>query len=502
MTIAGPTPTTFLWLLRGVMLATTTSVAAGDWTLSPRFQIEETYTDNVHLTDSDRSGDFITTVSPGFSLRGGSSRVKSSIDYNRQERFFADQGDLNGGSNQLQGNFDTTLKENWLYFEANSRMSQQNIDGRLGYSQIDRGTNGNLNDVTSYEVTPRMKHTFGGWGAMDLSYSRQNIERENANSPSTIFQTGFDQAAGNSDADSFEFELRSGPHSGRFPVGLRAQSRKIEYADGRAQKFKSISSDLSYVWNRQFRSTVRGGYDDQSYDTARGVNSGVTWSIGGTWTPSQRTTFELEWGDSFFGKSLKVAANHRLRRWQFIFNYDKKVSTSSDFERGLVLVPLFDDVGLPVFDPLTSGQIFVPIDSPGATSDVFIEERIVGSMNYKLRRTDLKLSYFQYDREFQSTLRDNRTRGVSFNASHRMQPRTRALLALQWRDNRDSTATSDGLYYSIAPSLEYDLSRNTTARLRYEYTLNDHSDVSIFGGDPEHASYFENAISATLIVHM
>ena len=500
MRIAGLKPTGPLWVLAGVMLATT--VLAGEWKFTPRFQIEETYTDNVNLTENDRDGDFITSLTPGFSLRGNSARVQTAVDYNRRERFFIDQSDLNDGNNQLQSNVDTTLLENWLYFGTVGRMSQQSIDSRLGFSQIDRGNNGNLSDVTSYELTPRIKHTFGGWGTMDLSYSRQNIERKNANSASTIFQNGFDQAAGSSDADSFDLDLRSGPRSGRFPVGLRARSRKLEYLDGRVQKFKSISSDISYVWNRQFRSTVRGGYDDQSYDTARGVNSGVTWSIGGTWTPSQRTTFELEWGDRFFGKSLKVTANHRLRRWQFNFNYDKQIRTSSDFERGLVLVPLFDDVGLPVFDPVTSGQIFVPIDSPGVTSDVFIEERMVGSMGYKMRRTDVKLSYFQYDREFQTTLRDNRTRGVSFNVTRRMQPRTRALLTLQWRDNRDSTVTSDGLYYTIAPSLEYDLSRYTTARLRYEYTSNDHSNVSVLGGNPEHASFFENAISAALIVHM
>ena len=71
-----------------MMLAST--VPAGDWKLSPRFQIEETYTDNVNLTENDRSGDFITTLTPGFSLRGDSSRVKTAVDYNRRERFFAD----------------------------------------------------------------------------------------------------------------------------------------------------------------------------------------------------------------------------------------------------------------------------------------------------------------------------------------------------------------------------------------------------------------------------
>ena len=50
----GAQPTALLWVLVGMMLAST--ALAGNWTLAPRFQIEETYTDNVNLTENDRSG--------------------------------------------------------------------------------------------------------------------------------------------------------------------------------------------------------------------------------------------------------------------------------------------------------------------------------------------------------------------------------------------------------------------------------------------------------------
>ena len=467
-----------------------------------RFSIEETYTDNVRLSAQNRSGDFITTVAPGVSVRGKSARVTSSIDFNRQERFFADQSQFDGGNNQLQATVDSTVVKNWLFFDVNSRMSQQSIDNRLSFSRVDRGNNGNLSDVTSYELSPHITHTFGSLGSMDLSYERQSINRAVSNSNASNGPSFFDGAASSSDSDGFALDLRSGSATGRFPVGLNASSREAGFASGRVEKFKRVGGDLSYIWNSQFRFTGRGGYDDNQFATTRSLNSGATWSIGGTWTPSPRTSVMVDWGDHFFGKALKVNADHRRRRWYFSFRYDKDVRTSSDYERALQLVPLFDINGQPVFDP--SGQIFVPIDSPGAITDVFIEKNLSTQVTYKLRRSELHLSYFQAEREHLSTSRTDRNRGLGFEIDHTLRPRLRASLAAQWRENKDSTLTSSGTFYSIFPSLNYELNRHATARLRYEYTVSDHGDLSGLGFvfDRERATYLENAVTASLILHL
>lgn len=501
MTIARyPIPVRILAISGFLLLSC--AVTAGDWKITPRFNIEETYTDNVRLSDINREGDFITTVSPGVSVRGESVRVNSNIDYNRQERFYFDQTQFDGGSNQLQADVATILLKDWLFFDTSSRMSQQSIDSRRNFGQVDRGNNSNLNDVTSYELTPRIKHTFGSLGTMDLNYERQSIERGQANDTVPRVPTLFDSAAGSSDRDSFEVDLRSGSVTGRLPVGINASSRNIEYADGRVDKFKRVSADLSYVWNSEFRFTGRGGYDDNQFRSARGLNNGATWSIGGTWTPSPRSRVMVDWGDRFFGKALKVDADHRHRRWRFNFAYNKDVRTSSDFERDLLLIPLFDESGQPIFDPVGNGQIFVPIDSPGATSDVFIEKSISGEVSYSLRRSNVRLALSQSKRQSQSTLNNERNRSVTFNVDRQLSPRLRTNLGVQWRDNKSSGATSTGSYYSIFPAIDYDLNRYTTARLRYEYTVNDHGGLGGLGFNSEQDTYFENAITASLIFHL
>ena len=478
------------------------TVTAGDWHVVPRLSIEETYTDNVRLSAQDRSGDFITTITPGISVRGKSARVTSSIDFNRQQRFFADQSQFNGGNNQLQAAVDSTLVKNWLFFAGNSRMSQQSIDNRLSFSRLDRGTNGNLNDVTSYELTPRIAHTFGSLGSMDLSYARQSINRSLSNNNASNGPSFFNAAASSSDADSFAVDLRSGSATGRFPIGINASSREATFGNGRIEKFKRVGADLSYILNSHFRFTGRGGYDDNQFSSNRGLNSGPTWSIGGTWTPSSRTSMLVDWGDHFFGKALKVNVDHHHRRWHFSFRYDKDARTNSDYQRALQLVPLFDVNGQPVFDP--NGQIFVPIDSPGAIADVFIEKNLTAQVAYKLRRSELHLSFFKSDRAHQSTIRNERNTGMTFDIDRALRPRLHANLGAQWREIKDSTLKSSGTYYSIFPSLTYELNRYATARLRYEYTDSDHGDLSGLGfiSDRQRATYIENAVTASLILHL
>lgn len=475
---------------------------AGDWKVAPRLSVEETYTDNVRLQRHDRSGDFITTFAPGVSIRGDSARVSSAIDYNRQQRIFADDTQFNGGDNQLQADVKTILLPGWFFFDTGAQMSQQASDNRRNFNRVNRGNDSNLDDVTTYELTPRVRHTFGSLGTMDLSYERQSIERDQANGGSTGPVRFLDAAAGSSDSDSYVVDLRSGAATGRFPVGINASSREVEYTGGRIDKFKRVAADLSYIWNSRFRFTGRGGYDDNEYQNTRGLNRGVTWSIGGTWTPSRRTSVMVDWGDHFFGKALKVKADHRHRRWNFHFNYDKDVRTAADYQRALQLIPLFDANGLPIFDPVSNGQIFVPIDSPGSTSDVYIERSISAQVEYSFGRSNASLVYSQAKRQSQSRLNDERTRSVTFSVDRALRPRLHANLGAQWRETEATGLSTPGSYYSIFPSLDYSLSRHATARLRYEYTVNDNNDFGGVGFFTGQENYIENAVTASLIFHL
>ncbi|MCC6710526.1 MAG: TIGR03016 family PEP-CTERM system-associated outer membrane protein [Gammaproteobacteria bacterium] len=487
-----------------VQMALCGAAHAGDWRLVPRLSTDVTYTDNVQQTQHDRDGDFINTVSPGLSVRGNSARLKTHIDYNWRQQLYADETDFNRDNHQLQADIAATAVKNWLYFDLNSRISQQSTDTRNFTSLSSRGRGNQLNDVTSLELAPRIEHNFGAVGSMQLGYEHQIIDRApTGNGVEIVPPNGFDIGSSSSVEDGVNINLKSGSITGRMPVSFSAEARDVKFETGNSRKFRNAQSNLSYVFNREFTLRGTGGYDANTYGSQQGSSNGVFWSVGGVWTPSPRTSVEFDWGDRYFGKTVNAAARHTHRRWRFDFTYSTSVTTANQFERGLILVPLFDINGAPIFDPVTSGQIFVPVDSPNANDDVFLETRTGAGLAYTLRRGLLSLRYFEAKRESELNNGTNRTRGVTFDWNHRIRPRLSTNLSAMWRNNEQGSGSSgSGHYYSFYPSVSYELGPHTTARFQYELTINNGNSGFGFSGSTNSQNFYENAFTASLAFHL
>jgi uncharacterized protein (PEP-CTERM system associated) len=480
------------------------TVQAGSWQVTPRFSTEETYTDNVRLSEDDRDGDFITTITPGVSVRGDSARLKTSIDYNWRQQFYADETGFDRNDNQLQADLASIPVKDWLYFDVNGRVSQQAADSRRFVSLNNRGRNNQVTDVTSLDLAPRIEHRFGSLGHMRLGYAHQIVERANGSQGAGGFGgNDFNIGEGSSVEDGFNLDLYSGAINRRMPVQVSAEARNVTFESGRERKFRNAQTTVSYIFNRQYSLRSTGGYDANSYDSQQGTSNGAYWTIGGVWTPSSRTSVEFDWGDRYFGKTVNAKAHHTQRRWRFDFSYGTQVRTANQFERGLTLVPLVDVDGLPVFDPVTSGQILVPVDSPNANDDVFLETRTSAGLSYNLRRGKLSLRYYETQRESETVANDQSTRGVSLNLRHPIRPRLRTEFAAMWRNNKQNIGPStNGNYYSFYPSISYELGPHTTARIQYELTINNGAQGLGFVGNGGSSNYYENAFSASLAFHL
>ena len=65
------------------------TAAAGDWTITPFISGQETFTDNVLLTPTNRHSDFVTGLSPGISITGESARFSANLNYSPILQLFA-----------------------------------------------------------------------------------------------------------------------------------------------------------------------------------------------------------------------------------------------------------------------------------------------------------------------------------------------------------------------------------------------------------------------------
>src|SRR5262245_53091591 len=92
---------TLAWLSIICVAGLSSSAAlAGDWTISPFIAGQETFTDNVLLTPTNRHSDFVTSLFPGISITGESARYTATLNYAPTVALFA----LTPGQNFLGHN--------------------------------------------------------------------------------------------------------------------------------------------------------------------------------------------------------------------------------------------------------------------------------------------------------------------------------------------------------------------------------------------------------------
>lgn len=486
------------------------AASAGDWQFDPRLLVEQTYTDNVLLAPRGEEGDFITSITPGFSLRGRGPRHETSVDYNLQRLQYLDKDEFAGTNHQLQSSVDAKLLPEWLALRTAASMRQQEIDNRGLVNRDNRGPDQNRRDVLTYSVAPRLEHSWGSYGTTKFEYSNMSVDQSGR-----AVELGLADLAGSNDEETYSFEASTGSRFGRMPMSIGATSREIRYESGRVNKFKSVNGKVSYVWSRKLRFTGSGGTEDNSFASRNGNTGKPFWSIGATWTPSPRTTLQADWGDRFFGKNYNIHAEHIHRRFRFSAEYTEDIHTINDFQRELLLIPAFDAQGQPIIDPLTDGQLFIPLDGPTVTEDSYVERRLRVSLDYTLRLGSLGLNFGQSHREYQALARDETTRTAGANFVRRLSPRLSFNLGVMWRMNELSTQSEIGRYFTVYPSIRYTLGPHTTLRMEYDYSRNTGA-TGVFGGfggnfgsggfgnggTLEGRSYTENAISAGLVFNL
>ena len=481
--------------IAGVVLCCwATIAAAGDWRIIPRFSLSESVTDNVTLVDRGESADLITQVTPGVSVRGTSARLESNIDYNLQRIIYADNSDFDQSNHQLQGDTSLEIVKNWLYFDSRSTVSQQLIDNTGIISRDNRSwhssrgdlrsQNSNRSDVVTYEFAPSIKHRFGSWANAELSYSNLTVD----------YTSETAGGRGSSKEDEFNIRLASGEKIARFPVTLTFESRTVDFDSGRKDEYDRLNSSVSYVVNRKLRVTGTGGFEDNSSMFSNGRSSGPSWSVGGTWTPSPRTSISGSWGRRAFGDTFDVSADYRRRRWRVNFDYKEDVRTLSQFQRELSLVPLVDQNGDPFFDPVTSSNILIPLDTPSLTEDSFINRRMNAGFFYDARRTSTRLRFFRNDREFGQANQNELQTGLIATVTRRMNTRLDSGFDLSWRTNESGVDGRKDTFMQVGPYIQYAVGPILSARIAYEFASSD--------GERGDNDYTENVLSARLNFHL
>jgi uncharacterized protein (PEP-CTERM system associated) len=485
-----------------------------DWKVAPLFDLRETYTDNVGLQRDDLArNQFITEASPGLSVTAKTPRLEMEASARWRLFSYSDKGNdpnLRDSERNYRANGRAMLVDQLLYVDASASGSRQSVSA-FGQLQDNPYSGANRTDVSTWRISPYLRHRFGSFATADLRYARDSVDASVGGYGSSVAST----TSANLSSGTAFVDL------GWYLTYSRQDLKEELTGDSTSQN--SVAG-LRYRIAPHFSLTTSAGYDNYNYVALGERNAGPSWSLGFIWTPSTRSKLEASFGHRYFGKTGSLAGTHRSRNIVWNLNYSDQVTTT----RSQFLLPSSIDTAV-MLDSLFSASYPDPVLRQQAVQAYIaatgLPSSLANSVNYlsnryvrakQLRgaailrgaRSSLTFSLFKDRREALSLqqsdssllgsqlarLNDNvNQRGVNIDAEYRLSP---------------ISSLTASAYLVRVQSLDTDITNNNrTWRLAASRLFSKHASGSVevrhsrgnLGFD-QNSAYHENAVAATLSV--
>jgi len=321
-------------ILAGLFAIVSRGATAVEWDARGSVSPSVTYTDNVCLSESNKQGDFIGSLTPSgaiagrgantqFSL-GGSIRLNSLTNsaLNRQG-CDGNYEDREQYSPNVRANFSAELIPQWMSLKISGRANQNEVTARAAGGGDELNRTGNTNTYYRYEISPTINRRFKDWVKLRASY-------------------GWDELINSSDLvrDSQRQRVNvSLANASRSQWSRKVEGRytRVEYDEtfsGFQQQNTELASvrfRLAYRFSRRWAVNGYWGEEWNQFDTQLNRNKdGNAWDMGVKWTPTPRTAVSVGQGDRFFGSTPRINIRHSHKRHQFSANYRKEITFERD----------------------------------------------------------------------------------------------------------------------------------------------------------------------------
>ena len=453
------------------------TVYAGEWDITPRVTLGETFTDNVNLEPSgEEDAGLITEVTPGIHVKGKSARLIANIDYQLQALFYLGDGGNDVGSNhQLFADITGEVVNDLFFVDASGRIFQTTIDTerRGGGSDLVSGTGaGNRTNVYGYSISPYLRNNFGGYvnGLARYTHSR----------------TFIDDGASGSTSNAFSLNLSSGRNFRQLSWFGNLLHRKQERNSSAGDvTFKRADGEARYRLSSTFSLVGQAGWRDDDFRTSRNdLNNGSYWAVGGNWQPSRfffigatkgnnlatasfglfptrRTSLLVNWQDlevgSNPGETWTGSFSHRSRRTTWGASYTERTTTTQDqlLESSTRNVFIDPETGEVVDNPQPGDNVVIqPVEDFTLTDEVFVRKRATGTVGMKTGKSGLRLTVYNERREYEESRTEETTNGVTSSWNYRLAPRTNSILTASWRGTERDESTDNDRWF-----VQFDLVR-------------------------------------------
>ena len=452
------------------------TVQAAEWRFRPRVTVRETFSDNINLSATDPEHDFVTDISPGFTLNGTGRRFFLNVFYNLQYLDYARDTAEDTFNNQFQLVGNGEVVQDLFFIDLRGSVRQSIITNRANTPNSTISASDNLTDTYSAVISPYLLHRFGSFMDGEARYTYSRVDNSTGRSGSE------------SNAALLDFKSGTQFQTVTWNTFYRGYRENPEL--GQTITFQRAEINGRYHFNRKVALLFGTGYEDNEFFTLKTEStSAVTWLAGLSLTPNPRTFLEGGAQNRFFGVAPFVNATYRSKRTALAFHYSEDLTTTNQSVSGTTFIPLLDPFGDPILDPNTGDAIEVPIDSLGIQNQVLVRRRFDGTIAVRGRRTDVGVTLFDTQRDFQISP-DEEVYGATAFVNRRIsRPTSIRLWARATRSEFDGP-TPNRTQWQVGIGLNRQFSKNFSGRVDYRYINQDSKDANL--------DYDENRITLML----
>ncbi len=273
----------------GLLLACNTAMA-GDWKLS----------DSVtgRLSFVDRSGDgassgIVMQVSPRLSLSGRGARATANVNYGLTASTGSSDTNPRRLSHDLVARGKLEAIEDLLYIDASA--SARLVGNAATSGSVDSiNADNDGNQSYSIKISPSFRPRT----------SNRYVSFVSNNSLDLVDYTSTNGGSGDgSTANTVNIGLQSGPFFTTYNWDVGVTQRTTSYED-RDDTRTDYSAGVGYRVDSRWRLNARAGWEENDVQTDRKNTNGVTWNLGGVWTPNPRTSATFDYGSQILWRDV------------------------------------------------------------------------------------------------------------------------------------------------------------------------------------------------------
>ncbi len=321
-------------------LLLSTKLLAGDWKITPKFGIEETYSDNVTLAKLDTRSSFVTQTQLGIDVDFISRAANLTLSGINTYAAYSHDSKLNDDYHQLNAQGSLLLWTNGPKLLARSQISN------VSKSNIKNS----LADIVSGDTTEQQTHAVGfnqHFGNSTYNLDSQVIYDQIKTQDNLGASEGYNASiigATENKARHLFWKIDAN-YTDRKNKTLSGQTYKVTASIG-----PIFSSSLIPIL-RFYDEGIKGNIAGQGLDTTPSWGPGLVWQPSThfaidlsynfvkdkeksddyiasnlTWQPSTRTLLELGYSQRFFGDAYHFSLEHKNKRLSNNISYTEAIN--------------------------------------------------------------------------------------------------------------------------------------------------------------------------------